>query len=108
MADVSVKEILRGVAQSMNFDDAGEGELQLEHAVEIVHRKAAGLIGGDAQGMDLAGREDQRQRDVIGDAVGLQLLQDGSLRRRSLEAGSDRLSLLEDLEQRAVEVSRLR
>ena len=35
-ADIGVEQVHRGVAQRMRLDDAREGELQLEHAVEVV------------------------------------------------------------------------
>ena len=69
-ADIGVEQVDRGVAQRMRLDDTREGELQLEHAVEVVCREAARPVRHDAQRIDMAGGEEQRQGDIVGRALG--------------------------------------
>ena len=42
-ADIGIEQVRRGVAQRMHLDDAREGELQLEHAVEVAAEKPPGV-----------------------------------------------------------------
>ena len=102
--DIGVEQVHRGVAQRMRLDDAREGELQLEHAVEVDRRETARPVRHDAQRIDMAGREEQRQGDIVGRAFGLELPSGAAPAARRLEAHADGAALLEDRRQRIVAV----
>ena len=88
----------------MDLDEAREGELQQEHAIEVGAREAARRVGHDAQRIGMAGGEQQRERHIVGGPFVLELAQQWGLRLDPVEAHAHGLVLLEDRRQRVVAV----
>src|SRR3954466_12730914 len=73
VADIGVEQERRGALQADDLDDARERDDKLTQPVDLFVGKTAGLPGGPARGVRLAGDEHQRQREVVGDAFPTQI-----------------------------------
>ena len=88
----------------MRLDDAGEGEMQQVEAIEVAAGESARPVRDEAEGVHVAGREEEGQGHVVGRAFGLELAQDGRLRLFALQSETEDLALLVDGRQRVVAI----
>ncbi len=75
VADIGVEQHGRGAPQADDLDVAGERRHHPAQEIELLIGEAAGLPGGPARRVNRALDVEQRDRDVIGDAFGAQVVE---------------------------------
>ncbi len=109
VADVGAQQRARDPAERMDLGDPGERPRDRLERGAIGVREAAGPRRGPADRVDLAVRERERLDQVVGDALGAQLLDDAEVVRTVGigEPAADRAAAAEDQRDRAREIALL-
>ena len=109
VADIGIEQARRGAGQADDFDHARQRLHDAPQRRQLFIRETARLFRGPARAVDGAADKGQRQRDIIRDAFGAQLIDDReTLARGIVDAGSNFQPLLEhDFQRAGVKIRRL-
>ena len=83
IADIGVEQHRGGAAQADDLDDPRKRRHDRAQRRHLLVGEAAGLLGGPARCVDRAVDEQQRQRDIVGDAFGAHVVEE----RKALAVG---------------------
>ena len=109
IADIGVEQARSGAAQRHDFDHPRQRLHEAPQRRQLFIREPARLLGGPARSVDGAADKGQRQRDIVRDALGAQLVDDRkALARGIVDAGPNFQPLLEhDFQRAGVKIRRL-
>ena len=109
VADIGIEQARSGAGQADDFDHARQRLHDAPQRRQLFIRETARLFGGPARSVDRAADEGQRQRDIVRDAFGAQLIDDReALAQGIVDAGANLQPLLEhDFQRAGVKIRRL-
>ena len=107
VTDIEVEQVRSGTAHAGDFDDPGQRRDQRPQSVELLIGEAARLPGGPARRVNRAVDLLKRQRDIVGDTLGAQVVEEReALAVGTVDQRSDFPPLIEHDRERTVSVFR--
>ena len=109
MPEIGVEQDGGVAPQGQHLVETAQGGDALEDLTEMGGGEPLGVVGGQGHGLDLTIGKGQRHGDIVGAAVGAELLEDGELELLlvDVEALANPAQALADVAHRAVEIGRV-